>query len=93
MFKNSSFYNPIPSRNPVGVRNRRNVVLAQMYKYDYINEQLKDSLQNTDLDLDFSPESHREGMATYFRGYLSSFMKDWIKDNPKPDGTKWNLYK
>ena len=90
MFKNSALYNP--RRNPEGVKNRRNVVLAQMYKYDYIDEKLKDSLQKTDLDLDYTPESHREGMATYFRGYLDSFMKDWIKDNPKPDGTKWNLY-
>ncbi|MGC1203383.1 MAG: transglycosylase domain-containing protein [Flavobacteriaceae bacterium] len=90
MFKNSALYNP--RRNPEGVKNRRNVVLAQMYKYDYIDEKLKDSLQKTDLDLNYSPESHREGMATYFRGYLDSFMKDWIKDNPKPDGTKWNLY-
>ena len=92
MFKNSSFYNPIPSRNPVGVKNRRNVVLFQMNKYGYINEQVKDSLQKTELDLDFTPESHREGLATYFRGYLAGFMKDWIKKNPKPDGTKWNLY-
>ena len=30
MFKNSSFYNPRPHRNPIGTRNRRNVVLAQM---------------------------------------------------------------
>ncbi|TNJ47229.1 transglycosylase domain-containing protein [Tamlana fucoidanivorans] len=90
MFKNSSLYNP--RRNPVGVKNRRNVVLAQMYKYDYIDEKLKDSLQQTELDLDYSPESHREGIATYFRGYLDGFMKDWIKDNPKPDGSKWNLY-
>ncbi|WP_418602349.1 penicillin-binding protein 1A [Hwangdonia sp.] len=92
MFKNSSFYNPIPSRNPVGVKNRRNVVLLQMEKYGYINEQVKDSLQKTELDLDFTPESHREGLATYFRGYLAGFMKDWIKNNPKPDGTNWNLY-
>lgn len=92
MFKNSSLYNPRPERNPVGVKNRRNVVLAQMYKYDYINEKIKDSLQKTELDLDYSPESHREGIATYFRGYLDGFMKDWIKKNPKPDGTKWNLY-
>ena len=92
MFKNSSFYNPIPSRNPVGVKNRRNVVLFQMEKYGYINKVIKDSLQKTELDLDFSPESHREGIATYFRGYLDGFMKDWIKKNPKPDGSKWNLY-
>ena len=91
MFKNSSLYNP--RRNPVGVKNRRNVVLAQMMKYDFINEQVKDSLQNTELDLNYSPESHREGMATYFREYLRSFMKDWVKDekNRKPDGTKYNI--
>lgn len=92
MFKNSSFYNPIPSRNPIGVKNRRNVVLFQMEKYGYINEQVKDSLQKTELDLDFSPESHREGIATYFREYLRAFVKDWIKNNPKPDGTKYNIY-
>jgi len=92
MFKNSSLYNPIPSRNPVGVKNRRNVVLAQMNKYEYISETVKDSLQKTELDLNFSPESHREGTATYFRAYLDKFMKEWIKNNPKPDGSKYNLY-
>ena len=66
MFKNSSLYNPLPDRNPVGVKNRRNVVLAQMEKYDYITEEVKDSLQKTELDLNYSPESHREGTATYF---------------------------
>lgn len=91
MFKNSSLYNPRPERNPIGVRNRRNVVLAQMKKYGFINDQVKDSLQKTELDLNYSPESHREGMATYFREYLRAFMKDWINNNPKPDGTKYNL--
>ena len=90
MFKNSSLYNP--RRNSIGVKNRRNVVLAQMYKYDYITETLKDSLQKTELDLDYSPESHREGIATYFRGYLDGFMKKWIKENPKTDGSNYNLY-
>jgi penicillin-binding protein 1A len=93
MFKNSSLYNPRPERNPVGVRNRRNVVLAQMEKYDFINEKLKDSLQKLDLGLRYSPESHREGTATYFREYLRAFMKDWTneKGNRKPDGTKYNI--
>lgn len=92
MFKNSSLYNPRPKRNPVGTRNRRNVVLAQMAKYDFITPELKDSLQQTELDLNYSPESHREGLATYFRANLAEFMKDWIKNNPKPDGTKYSLY-
>ncbi|WP_242203407.1 penicillin-binding protein 1A [Aestuariivivens insulae] len=90
MFKNSALYNP--RVNPVGVKNRRNVVLAQMEKYGYITEQAKDSLQKTELDLNYTPESHREGIATYFREYLKTFMKDWIQKNPKPDGTKWSLY-
>ncbi|MGS2725631.1 penicillin-binding protein 1A [Psychroserpens sp. BH13MA-6] len=92
MFKNSSLYNPRPHRNPEGTKNRRDVVLAQMYKYEYISEQKKDSLQATELGLNYTPESHREGTATYFRAYLDEFMKDWIKENPKPDGSKYSLY-
>lgn len=95
MFKNSSLYNPRPHRNPEGTRNRRNVVLAQMAKYDYITEEVKDSLQQTELDLKYTPESHREGLATYFRAYLQEFMKNWASkdENMKPDGTKYNIYK
>ncbi|WP_299547992.1 transglycosylase domain-containing protein [Seonamhaeicola sp.] len=91
MFKNSALYNPL--RNPIGVKNRRNVVLGQMYKYEYITEAVKDSLQETELDVKYTPESHREGLATYFREYLRSFMKDWAEkeENRKPDGSKYNI--
>ena len=90
MFKNSSLYNP--RRNPEGVKNRRNVVLGQMEKYGYINEEVKDSIKQMDLGLNYSPESHNEGIATYFREYLRDFMKDWIRNNPKADGSKYDLY-
>ena len=90
MFKNSSLYNP--RRNPVGVKNRRNVVLGQMGKYDFITKTIKDSLQNTELDVRYTPQSHRDGIATYFRAYLNKFMKEWIKNNPKQNGEKYNLY-
>lgn len=91
MFKNSSFYNP--RRNPVGVKNRRNVVLRQMERYGYITETVKDSLQKLELGLRYSPQSHRDGTATYFRMYLKNFMKDWVNNklNRKPDGTKYNI--
>lgn len=94
MFKNSALYNPIPSRNPVGTRNRRNVVLSQMYKYGYISEEVKDSLQATELDLNFTPETHSQGIGTYFREYLRGFMKEWANEekNRKPDGSKYDLY-
>ena len=95
MLKNSSLYNPI--RREKLVLDRRNTVLAQMEKYDYITEQMKDSLQKTKMDINFSPESHREGLATYFRMYLQRYLNDWIKENPKPvteegDRDTWNIY-
>ncbi len=93
MFKNSSLYNPRPHRNPEGTLNRRNVVLGQMAKYGLITEAVKDSVQQIPLSLNYSPESHREGIATYFREYLRGFMKDWADkaSNRKPDGSKYNI--
>jgi len=89
MFKNSALYNP--KRNPVGVTNRRNVVLDQMAKYNYITESLRDSLQLLPLGVDFTPQDHDKGLGTYVREYIRGFVKQWAKDNPKPDGTLWNV--
>ncbi len=91
MLKNSSLYNPI--RRPEMVTQRRNVVLKQMEKNEFISTQVKDSLQQTDLGLDIHREGHSDGTATYFREYLRDFMKGWIKSNPKPDGTNYNLHR
>lgn len=91
MFKNSSLYNPI--RNVEGVKNRRNVVLSQMEKYDFISEQVEDSLKALPLQLKYTPQGHDEGIATYFREYARAFMSDWIEKNPKTDGSKYNIYR
>ena len=91
MLKNSSLYNPI--RRPEKVRNRRNVVFNQMLRNDYINKIEYDSLKSLDLKINYTPESHREGLATYFRAYLQDFMKKWIKNNPKEDGSLYNIYR
>lgn len=72
MAKNSSYYNPV--RRPELTLNRRNVVLAQMYKYDKITEQQYDSLRMLPLGLQFKRVDHKEGLATYFREYLRLFM-------------------
>ncbi|WP_067029783.1 penicillin-binding protein 1A [Allomuricauda sp. CP2A] len=90
MLKNSSLYNPI--RREELVFNRRNTVLGQMAKYDYITEEQKDSLQQLKMKINFNPESHREGLATYFRMYLQRWLNNWVKENPKPDGENWNIY-
>lgn len=94
MLKNSSLYNPI--RRTELTRNRRNTVLSQMAKYDYISNAERDSLIALPMDLNFNPESHREGLATYFRMYLQGWLGDWIDNNPKPaepgERDKWNIY-
>lgn len=91
MFKNSSLYNP--KRNPEGVKNRRNVVLAQMAKIKIITQEEKVRLQAKPVVLRFKLESHREGIATYFREYLREYLKKWTKENKKPDGTEYNIYR
>ncbi len=89
MFKNASLYNP--RRNPEGVMNRRNVVLRQMAKYDYITEKQKDSLQQLPLNVKFTPQDHDEGIGTYVREYIRGYMKTWAKENPKPDGSLYDI--
>tara|TARA_B100001113_G_scaffold14051_1_gene10787 strand:- start:1204 stop:3534 length:2331 start_codon:yes stop_codon:yes gene_type:complete len=91
MLKNSSLYNPI--RRPEMVKIRRNVVFQQMLRNKLITSEEKDSLSALPLGIDFSPESHREGLATYFRAYLQEFVKKWIRENPKADGSNYNIYR
>ncbi|MBO0330981.1 transglycosylase domain-containing protein [[Muricauda] lutisoli] len=90
MLKNSSLYNPM--RREELVLNRRNTVLGQMAKYGYITEEEKDSLQGLEMKINFNPESHREGLATYFRMYLQRWLNNWVKENPKPNGEEYNIY-
>jgi penicillin-binding protein 1A len=91
MFKNSGLYNPV--RNAQGVKNRRNVVLAQMEKSHMITEGQKVKLQALPITLKFKLESHREGTATYFREYLRDYMKKWVAENKKADGSDYDIYK
>ena len=93
MFKNSSLYNPL--QNPVGTKNRRNVVLSQLAKYNYIDDDWRDSLQALPITLRYSPETHQQGPAAYFREYLRAYLKDWAskEENKKPDGTSYDIYR
>ena len=91
MLQNSSLYNPI--RRPELVKKRRNVVFQQMYRNQLLTLEEKDSLSLLNLEIKFTPESHREGLATYFRAYLQDFMKKWTKKNYKSDGSTYNLYR
>lgn len=120
MVKNPAVYNPV--RRPELTKNRRNVVLDQMYKNDMITEEERDSLKALPLKLDFHRVDHKEGLAPYMREELRRMLRahkpevkdypswdrqryvddsiawatnplfGWIDKNPKPDGTKYDIY-
>ena len=90
MLKNPSLYNPL--RRLEKVRLRRNTVLGQMVRNGILDEATKDKLARQPIVLHFHPESHKEGTATYFREFLREYMKNWAKENKKPDGSDWDIY-
>lgn len=93
MLKNSSLYNPLRESRVERVTKRRNQVLKQMEKNEFLTTKVKDSLQKLPLNLDVNREDTNDGMATYFREYVRKFMSKWVKDNPKENGEKYNIYR
>ena len=84
MLKGPSIYNPITNPND-GLR-RRNTVLNQMEKYEYITEAECDTLKATPIETNLTLTDHTTGIATYFRSELAKTLKVWCKNNG------YNLY-
>jgi len=68
MVQNPSLYNPL--KNPEGTLQRRNVVLGQMLKYDFITQEAFDTLKLMPLGIKYQKVDHNIGSATYFREFL-----------------------
>jgi penicillin-binding protein 1A len=90
MLTNPSLFNPV--RRPEKAIKRRNVVLGQLVRNNHLEESAKKILEKKPIVLDFHPESHLDGTATYFREYLRDYMKNWVKENKKPDGEEYDIY-
>ncbi|WPP49595.1 penicillin-binding protein 1A [Catalinimonas niigatensis] len=90
MLKATTYYSP--RLHPDRAQGRRNVVLNQMAKAGYISSFQADSLKALPMKLDYSYVSHNEGLAPYFREKLRHEVQQWLKDNPKSDGTYYNVY-
>lgn len=97
MCKNPSLYNPV--RFTERSQNRRNVVLHQMVKADYLTRQQFDSLKQLPVQLQFQRLDHQEGLAAYLREYLrqtltakepkQSNYADWQQAKFKDDLWQW----
>ncbi|HYG03541.1 MAG TPA: transglycosylase domain-containing protein, partial [Chryseosolibacter sp.] len=90
MLKATHYYNPrLFPKNSLA---RRNVVLAQMKKYNRIPAEVKDSIQQLPLTLDYKNVVYNYEVAPYFREYLKTELGAWCERNRKSDGSKYNLY-
>ncbi len=89
MVKNPSYYNPV--RQPERTRQRRNIVLEQMYKNDKITKEQLDSLKELPLTLDFHKVDHKEGPAPYFREELRRMLR--AKRPALADYREWDYQK
>lgn len=90
MLKANSLYNPriYPERS----QKRRNVVLNQMVKYEYLEPEVADSVKYLPVKTDAQITTTNTGLATYFREVLRQEMEEWCATNTKPDGSSYNLY-
>ncbi len=70
-----------PLRNPEKAKRKRNRIINQMLKYEYISQVESDSLQASELVLDYNEENHNEGVAPYFRKVAGNFLRKWAKEN------------
>ena len=86
MCKNPSLYNPI--RHPERTLNRRNTVLNQMEKYDFITEAECDSLKQLPMEIDYHSVDHKEGTAQYLREYLRQILT--AKEPKESNYGEWN---
>ncbi|MBE0423011.1 MAG: transglycosylase domain-containing protein [Lutibacter sp.] len=91
MLKATYTYNPI--KFPEASKNRRDLVLNLMSQEKYISEKFKDSV--TAIPLLTKPKrlSRHQGKAKYFTEYVRLMMNNWLENNRKSSGKKYDLYK
>jgi len=65
-------YNPV--MNPDQSLERRNHVLKQMRKYDYLSRSEYDSISRIPIVLSYERQDHNSGLAPYFRDMLRKIM-------------------
>nr|MDA3822288.1 transglycosylase domain-containing protein [Bacteroidales bacterium] len=68
MLKAPTRYNPY--NNPVNSKGRRNIVLDQMLKYEYLDSLTADSVKQLPLNASYNISGHMRGKANHFRTFL-----------------------
>lgn len=92
MLKGVTLYNP--RRNPKLAIDRRNTVMYQMVKNNYLTEAEFDRLKLKPIDLShYKKLDENSGLAPYFREILRDDIKKWCKEHENPaTGKPYNIY-
>lgn len=90
MLKGTHLYNP--RIYPENARARRNVVLGQLKKYNFISAAQADSMVQLPIDLKYNKITHHEGLAPYFRDYIRQELITWCRSHKNSSGKPLNLY-
>jgi penicillin-binding protein 1A len=72
--KGPAYYDP--TRHPERALGRRNVVLSQMVKYDYITEEVAAHAKAEPIQLKVTDDFSRKGIATHFVEYIRQQLRD-----------------
>ncbi|MBP7990100.1 MAG: transglycosylase domain-containing protein [Sediminibacterium sp.] len=91
MLKGATLYNP--RRNPKLALDRRNTVLSQMVRNNYLPEAEAAKLKLTPIELNYKKLDESAGLGPYFRMILGEELKKWCKENTKQNGDNYNLYR
>ena len=79
LLKATSSYSPIA--HPKRSKERRNVVLENLFQHKVITRNECDSLKKIPVRLNFSIEQTIDGDALHFRAYLEKYLQDWENEN------------
>ena len=90
MLKANNSYNP--RKNPERSLDRRNVVIDQMLKNNYISVGEAKLYKAEPLELTYNLITYNEGPAPYLMEKLRPFLQDWCDDHQKEDQTPYNLF-
>ena len=92
LLQNPSLYDP--RVRPERTLERRNVVLGQLAKYEFITEEDLPKLQAEDLNLHYRVENQNTGAAPYFREAIRQQVLSAIKElnQDRPEDQQLNLY-
>ena len=90
VLKGNYIYNP--RVNPKAALNRRNVVLSQMERNNYLTTAEATRLKALPIKLNYKKLDENNGFAPYFREILKDEVDQALKGLTKSDGDPYNIY-